>query len=131
MPRIRCACGARFSFAESSVGKKAKCARCNAILTLIPDKEDSGVIPFAEEPEDGGRSDQREGRLFFDEQRSVSPPPGFPPEVIIEGPTTEEAPIDFGAKLLDTVLFVKDTSRLSRSQPTCGRCSKEPVNNAR
>lgn len=108
MPKIRCACGARFSFAESSVGKKGKCARCNAVLTLIPDKEESGIIPLAEDPEDGGTSDQHEGRLFFDDQPSASPPPGIPPDVIMDRPTIEEAPIDYGAKLLDTVLFVKN-----------------------
>ena len=104
MPKIRCDCGARFTFAEKSLGKKAKCARCGEILTLQPDNEDSGIISIAEEPDYGGVAPDDSGQPTFD---TPAPPAHFPTEVIVDPPETER-PADFVSKLLDTVLFVKE-----------------------
>jgi len=49
MPRCTCDCGARYKFPESSLGKKSKCQKCGAILTLEADEE--GILAVAAEPE--------------------------------------------------------------------------------
>ena len=107
MPKIRCGCGARFSFTEKSLGKKGKCARCGEILTLQADNEDSGIIPLAEEP-DYGASPDDSGQPTFDTYAPPVPPPRFATDVIIDPPETGHAATDFASQLLDTVLFIKD-----------------------
>jgi len=50
MPRLTCACGARYRFDDDAVGKRAKCKKCGTVFTIKADEED-GVIPFAAEPD--------------------------------------------------------------------------------
>lgn len=105
---MRCPCGARFSFAEKSLGRKAKCSRCGEILTLQPEDEDFGIIAFADEPDDGGDTFNDSGQPRFDTDSPAALPPSFPRDVIIETPDLEHPPADYASKLLDTVLFIKD-----------------------
>ncbi len=50
MPKQTCECGATYRFADSSIGKRAKCTKCGAIITLQGD--DEGVIAIADEGEE-------------------------------------------------------------------------------
>ena len=48
MPRLTCACGAKYNFDESATGKKGRCKKCNRVFTILPD-EDDGPIPLADD----------------------------------------------------------------------------------
>lgn len=50
MPTTHCQCGAKYRYAESSIGKRARCKKCGAVFTLTPE-DDEGVIPLADEHE--------------------------------------------------------------------------------
>ncbi len=58
MAKYECACGAKYKFPDSAIGKKAKCKRCGAVFTL---GDDTGPIPLADDASSGG------GSLFDDE----------------------------------------------------------------
>ena len=49
MPTKECQCGARYRFPESVMGKRAKCQKCGAVLTLEAEV-DPGVLAIRDEP---------------------------------------------------------------------------------
>ncbi|MDO8632069.1 MAG: hypothetical protein Q7R41_16420 [Phycisphaerales bacterium] len=69
MPKLQCVCGAKYRFADSAVGKKAKCKRCGAVFTL---EADDGPIPIADDPPDVSDSP-------LTDRPRVSGPSPFPP----------------------------------------------------
>lgn len=44
MPTQHCQCGAKYRFPDSSVGKRAKCKKCGAVLTLAAEEENSPIL---------------------------------------------------------------------------------------
>lgn len=49
MPTCLCGCGAKYKVPETSLGKKAKCKKCDAVFTL---EADDGVIPISPPDDD-------------------------------------------------------------------------------
>lgn len=111
MPKHTCDCGARYSFPDSAVGKRAKCQKCGQVLTLGEDNE--GPITVAPE---FGLADEAaaavERRRVDETSRHESEPvPGVPPRVVIERASEEEprssSSTGYFTNLLSTVLFVR------------------------
>lgn len=117
MPSCTCVCGARFRFAEESIGKKAKCKKCGVVFTL--EVSDAGLIPLADDgtiplakDEPTGTSTIPPGGTALDEPRGApvvegslpTPPPGFvPPTVIIEKPERERT---YTGDLLGSLVYM-------------------------
>lgn len=86
MPKFQCACGAKYRFPDSAMGKKAKCKRCGVVFTLEVDED--GPIPIAKDPPDFGDSplvdkvaaaESRVRSLPASDRPRVSGPSPFPP----------------------------------------------------
>ncbi len=118
MPKLTCQCGAKYRFAETAIGKKAKCKKCGTILTI--EAEDQGPIPIADEPdwgdevgaaaEHGERTGPRQGDLYI--------PPNAPAAMAMaSAPTAPAVPSSATARtytsdVLWTFLFPASPSNL-------------------
>lgn len=102
MHKQRCPCGATYSFPNSATGRRAKCVKCGATLTLRPD--DEGPIAIA------GTAAAPTGTVVLAPVSVASVPlpgePGFiPPEPIIEEAIVEKPPPGYAQSLLNSLLF--------------------------
>ena len=110
MPHFTCACGARYRFPESAVGKHGKCKKCGAVFTLEPDEE--GPIPLADEPgiaDEFAAAAERAKAAAAAGPAPPTTPPGFvPPPVVIERAEQPESGNlgSYFSALLSTFMFV-------------------------
>ncbi len=44
MPTQYCQCGAKYRFPDSSIGKRAKCKKCGAVITLADEGANSPIL---------------------------------------------------------------------------------------
>ncbi len=118
MPSCTCVCGARYRFAQESIGKKTKCRKCGVVFTLeaptpgpIP-LADEGIIPLAKDeptdnpemPSPGTKPGAASGVSAGTSPDAPSLPPGFvPPDVIIEPP---ERVRTYVGDLLESFVFM-------------------------
>lgn len=93
MAKYQCVCGAKYRFADSAVGKKAKCKRCGAVFTL---EADDGPIPIADDPPDVSDSPSSDRPRVS----GPSPFPSSPP--IVDSPTPARG---YGDSILWTIFF--------------------------
>jgi len=104
MPKQKCRCGAKYSFPESAIGKRAKCAQCGAAMTLRGEEE-QGPIPIA------GDGPDLTGEMATAVARPSAAsaggfvPPFIPPTPIIEKAIVEEAPRGYAGALLAAFTF--------------------------
>lgn len=99
MPHVVCQCGSRFKFAETHIGKKAKCKKCGTILTL---EDDEAPIAIADEPDWGKEIEQATQNAHSLAAPPTKIPPGGIPKVIIEKP---EKPDTYARSFVKTLLF--------------------------
>lgn len=83
MPKQRCRCGAKYNFAESSLGKKTKCKKCGAVFVLTGESPSGGAIPVAGDSESSERPEPLTSTEF---DQAPHPPDGLPPLVIESAP---------------------------------------------
>jgi hypothetical protein len=100
VPRQQCHCGARFTFPETAVGKRAKCPRCGAVLSLEAD-EASGPIRIA------GESEQSEVPARPTEPREDGHPRPMPTGPIVGPPLIENSPPGYAGAMLRALLFLR------------------------
>ncbi len=113
MSHYACACGAKYRFPDSAVGKKAKCKKCGAVFTLAAEEEE--ILRIADEDPMVAESAMAAERIALAEvaaARAQGVAPGHAKVVIERDEGANDTPavsthvgLGFGSDVLWTFLF--------------------------
>lgn len=106
MPKQKCQCGAKYTFPESAVGKRAKCAKCGAVMTLR-DAEDQGPIRIA-----GDSNGITDGSAVAVASPATLGPAFVPPVPIIEEAVVERPPPGYAGALFGAFTFLRSPQNI-------------------